>query len=281
MNSTLSRIIGIILILAAIAGLVLSVFGVLATWSLKPQVTESLLSGVELATNTLETTATGLDLARDSLTIAVSSITALQNTVEATAATFETTSPMLDSIISLSQEELPKSIAAAQGALDSAGKSAEIIDGVLRALTIFSKDLYNPDVPMHIALQQVSDSMDSLPSTFETMETSVSDAKSNLETIQLEINQIASDIDEVSNSLEDFDKVISQYQDLILDLQEKFGKLETNLPTFVSIGAVVITLFLLWMAVAQLGLFTQGLDLLKVKSAEPPSEDKVPPGSIS
>jgi methyl-accepting chemotaxis protein len=281
MNSTVSRITGIILILTAVAGLVLSTFGVIATWSLKPRVTESLISGVELATNTLETTGTGLDLARDSLKIAISTITALQSTVEATAATFETTTPMLDSIISLSQEDIPNSITAAQSALNSAGKSAEIIDGVLRALTIFSKDLYNPDVPMHIALQQVSESMDSLPGTFETMENSVTDAKSNLETIQTEISQIASDIEEVSSSLEEFDKVISQYQELVVDLQEKFGKLEENLPTYVNFGAVVITVFLLWMAVAQLGLFTQGLDLLRVNSADQTPEDKQPPGSIS
>lgn len=281
MNSTVSRITGIILILTAVAGLVLSTFGVIAIWSLKPRVTESLLSGVELATNTLETTGTGLDLARDSLKIAISTITTLQSTVEATAATFETTTPMLDSIISLSQEDLPNSITAAQSALDSAGKSAEVIDGVLRALTIFSRDLYNPDVPMHIALQQVSESMDSLPGTFETMETSVTDAKSNLETIQTEISQIASDIEEVSSSLEEFDKVISQYQELVVDLQEKFGKLKENLPTYVNLGTVVITVFLLWMAVAQLGLFTQGLDLLRVKSADQTPEDKHPPGSIS
>lgn len=279
MNKTLKRIIGITLILAAIGGLIFSVFGVIATWSLKPQVTETLMNGAELANSTLETTSQGLDLARASLTIAISSINALNKTVEATAAAFETTSPMLDSIISLAQEDLPISITGAQNALDSAGQSAEIIDSVLSALTIFNRNLYNPEVPMHVALQQVSESLDNLPETFATMETSMRNAKGNMETIQTEISQIATDIENITSSLEEFDKVISQYLDLVEDLQKKFSKLEDNLPTYVNIAAAVITIFLLWMVVAQLGLFTQGLDLLGIKTVEQTTSEAEPGGS--
>jgi hypothetical protein len=41
----------------------------------------------------------------------------------------------------------------------------------------------------------------------------------------------------------------------------------------------VITIFLLWMVVAQLGLFTQGLDLLGIKTVEQTTSEAEPGGS--
>lgn len=275
MNKTLSRIIGITLIVAAIGGFIFSVFGIYAVWAYKPRVTENLLNALELTSNTLEATAQGLELTRSSLEIATSSLNALQSTVETTAETFDLTSPMLDTIISLSEEDLPNSIIAIQGALESAQASAELIDNVLSALTIFNRSLYNPETPLHVTLQQVSDSLDNLPDAFSVMVTSLDDAKDNLQTIQDEINQIASDIQEINTSLQEFDAVVNQYQELVEDLQVKIANLETNLPTYLTIAAVILTIFLLWMVVVQFGLVTQGMDLLQIKSSQPIEEETV------
>lgn len=273
MKKTLNKIIGILLIIGAIGGFLFTTGMLISTWSIKPQVEESFLSGIELANDTLDATAQGLVLTKNALATAVSSISSVQKTVEATADTFDATTPMFDNLIQLSNDEFPKSISAAQSALDSAQQSAEIIDGVLSALTVFNRNLYNPDVPMHIALQQVSESMDSLPETFSTMETSLSDTKSNLDTIQSEIDNITSDIDSVKTSLAEFELVISQYQTLVANLQRKFTSLEDNIGVYLNFLAGAITVFLLWLLIVQLGLFMQGLGILQRNENQSGSAD--------
>lgn len=267
MNKVLSRIVGVTLIIAAIGGMLFSVFGIYITWRYKPQVTESLQYDIELASDTLDATLQGLQLTRSSLEIANSSLSALQNTIEATASAFESTTPMLDTIISLTQSDLPNSITAVQGALESAKSSAQIIDSVLSVLTIFNRNLYNPSVPLHESLQQISDSLDNIPQAFATMETSLSDAKENLETIQAEIDRIASDINDINTSLDEYDEVVAKYVVLVEDLQGRINRLENNLPTYTNTLAVMITIFFIWMFVAQLGLLTQGLDLWRKKTS--------------
>ena len=60
MSKVLQRIIGLILILTAIAGLAFSLFGITSIWRAKPAMTEVLTDSVKLASDTLEATATGL-----------------------------------------------------------------------------------------------------------------------------------------------------------------------------------------------------------------------------
>jgi chromosome segregation ATPase len=268
MNKTLQRIIGIILIITAIGGWLFSIFGVISIWRIKPQLTESLTNSLALTSDTLDATSRGLDLARDSFDIAVSSLNALQNTLDATATAFEASSPMFDTLITISNDNLPKSIEAIQNAMEGAKASAEVIDGVLRVLTIFNSSLYNPEVPMQDSLQEISDSLDSLPEAFTTMEDSLSTTQESMEEIKSEIESVSSDLDDIQTSIKEFDTVLVQYQELVKDLQGKIDSLQSNLDKYLTSIAILLTLFFIWMIAAQLGLFTQGLERLKTDVAE-------------
>jgi hypothetical protein len=114
----------------------------------------------------METTVQALEVAQASLKSSIESVTSVENTLNATATTIETSGPMLDTLAGLMKDDLPTTISSTQTSLISAQESARIIDTVLRALTripFVSNDLYNPPVPLHIALGQVSTSLMGCP----------------------------------------------------------------------------------------------------------------------
>jgi hypothetical protein len=76
---------------------------------------------------------------------------------------------------------------------------------------------------------------------------------------------MADSIAEIESSVSEFSDVLDQYLDLLDDLVLQLENLEMNFPTYWNWLATGITIFLVWMAIAQLGLLTQGLELLRRK----------------
>jgi hypothetical protein len=58
--------------------------------------------------------------------------------------------------------------------------------------------------------------------------------------------------------------VIAQYQETVDSIQEHLARLEGDIPAWFNGIVWGATVFLVWMALTQIGLFTQGLDLLRI-----------------
>jgi methyl-accepting chemotaxis protein len=266
MNRPLNRIIGIVLIITAIFGFVFSAVGLVAVWRFKPSLTASLLESLEIAKSSLNTTAEGLAVAEESLNASIGSVTALQDTVEATATTLKDTTPMIATLQDLTSKDLPQALDSAQTSLQAAQESAKIIDSVLSALTsipFVSPNLYNPPVPLHEALSQVSDSLVDLPDALSTIEESLNDTSANLEEMQADIELIAADIRGIQDSMQDAKTVIQDYQDLVDDLTVRAGRMEQRIPRWMNTSAIIATFLLVWAGIAQIGLLYQGIWLLR------------------
>ena len=105
------------------------------------------------------------------------------------------------------------------------------------------------------------------------MESSLSESKESLDIIMEDLSIMADNIGEIESSVTDFSSVIDQYLDLIDALVLQLDNLETNFPTYWNFLATGITIFLVWMAIAQLGLLTQGLELVRRKEETEPGSD--------
>jgi ABC-type transporter Mla subunit MlaD len=245
MKTAFYRISGVLLILAAIGGFIFSLFSMYAVWTYKEPVTEGITSGIELLSSTLETTAEGLVVSQKTLNTSVESIRLLQSTLKATADAIGSSGPMMDSIATMMTEDLPTTIGATQSSLEAVGKSTKIIDTVLRALTF-----------------------NDLPESLAEMESSLTETQGDLEVIQSDLAMMAENMSEVETSVEDFSAVFDQYLELIDELLYQLETLASNFPKYISWLAVGATIFLVWMAIAQLGLLTQGWELLHRKEEE-------------
>lgn len=258
------RIVGIILILAAIGGLIFSLFSLAGIWSLKPRALERAQLNLDTINQTLTATAQGLDLTEQSLDATSGAVVALQATIEGSANTIEATIPMIGALGDLTGGDLPDAIYSAQTSLESAQESAQIIDSVMSALAsvpLIRLD-YDPPVPLHEALGELSASMNNVPESLATMETSLSEAGDSLEVMQSDIESIAANLEGIITSLQDSREVVEQYQDIVAQTQSQIQNLEQVLPTYANWIAWALTLILVWIVVLQVGMLVQGIDLV-------------------
>jgi methyl-accepting chemotaxis protein len=280
MSVMLRRIIGLLLVVAAVGGLLFSLYGLVTVWRLRPIALKNATSSLDLVQASLVTTSQGLTVARQSLNSAMASISALESAITVTSKTFEDTVPLFTTLTDLTSNELPKTVESAQTSLLAAQESAKIIDSVLRALVsipFVNKDIYNPPVPLDQALGDVSKSMDGLPAALKTIGTSMEATSDNLEVMRADMDQMATDIRGINSSLEDAQGVVDAYQQLVDDLEGRMKDIRPKVPDWLDSLAWVVTLAFLWLGIAQIGLLLQGLQLLgfslALKPVEVESED--------
>lgn len=260
------RIIGVLLILAAIGGLIFSIVALSAIWNAQTAMTASLQNTLDLLGQTLSTTSQGLVITQQSLQNSVELIGNLQATVETTAEAIGSTNPMVDEIARLMKDDLPTTIRAVQTSLRTAQQSAAAIDTVLGALKgiplIGSSIGYNPEVSLADALGDVAESLESLPDSFLAMQDDLKNTQSNLQTFEADLTVMADSVGQIQSSVAQYDQVIGGYQASLDQVLAQIEALSANLPNIVRTVSIGLTAFLVWMAIAQLGLFTQGWELL-------------------
>ncbi len=265
MRTLLRRSIGFLLVIAALGGIIFSVYGLVTIWRLRPVALQNANSGLELIQASLDTTDQGLMVADLSLDSTIASISALEAAVETSSKTFAQILPIMDTLTDLTSDELPQTVISAQTSLIAAQESARIIDSVLRALVAIpfvSRDIYNPPVPLNVALGDVSKSLDALPASLRSIGKDMDTSSDNMAIIRADMDQIAVTISSINLSLEAAQGVINQYQLLVNDLQKRVENASPKVPGWINNLAWFTTLAFLWLGMAQFGLLLQGLQLM-------------------
>lgn len=264
MSAIFNRIVGLLLILASLLGLVFSIGGIYALQQIKPNLTSGLIEGVKLIGATMETTGQGLEVTQKSLKSSVDSISALQTTVETTAKTLGSTQPVFEDIKGLMEEDLPDAIRATQQSLTTAQDSAAVIDSVL--ITLSNVPLigipYNPAVSLPAALGDVAKSLEGLPDKFMAMKSNLETTGNNLEVVQADLETVAATVGQIQESVAQYDTVLSGYQVSVKQVKQQLDALIKSMPNIVNTLVLALTVFLVWMGIANLGLLTQGWELM-------------------
>jgi ABC-type transporter Mla subunit MlaD len=264
--SIVRRVIGVLLILAAILGLVVSIGAMYVIWNAQGNITTSLQTTIDLLGQTLETTAQGLVVTQGALQSSVDLIGNLQATVETTAKAIGSTNPLIDEIGGLMGEDLPNTIRATQISLETAQQSAATIDTLLRAMSgiplIGPSIGYNPEVPLSEALGQVAQNLEDLPDAFMGMQENLKNTQDNMQIFESDLTVMAESVGQIQSSVAQYNQVIGGYQASLDQILAQLETLSANLPNIVRMVSIGLTAFLVWMAIAQLGLITQGWELI-------------------
>lgn len=271
MKILLSRLTGILLVLAAIAGLLIAITSLISIWQFRPAIITTLQSNLDLLDDTLVTTSEGLLITQESLIGAKASLQAMQSTLQTTSKTMQSTEPLISSLSDLAAQDLPAVVRDAQVSLDTAAESAQVIDTVLRALSFLPGINYNPNTPLATSLDNLSTNMDNLPETFIVMETNLEDTSNNLKTIQVDLLLMIDALRQIETSLADSETVITNYLDSVTQVQNKIETLSTSTPRLINTISLGGSIFMIWLAVAQLSLLTQGWQLLSTPEKQPPT----------
>ena len=265
MKPRFSRITGLALILAAFLGLLFSLAGLIFLGNISTRVTSSLTDSLDSLSQALTITQNGLDVADTALAEADTALISMNGTLDGVNQSLRGMKPTLDALRTLLGTELPDTIEATQDSLASAQTSAMNIDSVLTSLSripFLGSLVYNPEVPLNETLGGISDSLDPIPASLRSAKLGLDTAKTNLETMNTDLDEVAKSTDAISASTADAKRVIGEYKTLITGIQTRVDKIQTNLPGQLRLATLAVAVFFIWLALAQIGLYTQGMDIL-------------------
>jgi methyl-accepting chemotaxis protein len=276
MSSFIKILIGTLLIVASVIGLIFSVAGLIGIWQIQPKIEESMSQTLDLLSDSLGATYQGLVVTQGSLEQSITSVKTLAETVSAIGVTINTTSPLLDSVATLIGEELPATVETTQQSLRSAQQGAAVMDGVLSVITaipLISNERYNPDKSLSDSLGEVADDIDGLPAKFQDMSTKLATTSESLVDVEAGMTTMASDIEAIATSLEGFDEVLDQYKVTVNTVKKQIDTITDGSEQIVTVLVWAVTIFLAWMAIAQIGLLTQGIEWV-MRGRKKPNEFK-------
>lgn len=274
----LRKILGIIVMLAGILGLLLSLAGLGATWYYRPSMESAFNNILTTLSSSLDLSQEGLRVTEDALTAAVGSIDALQQTVKATAASLGSTQPVLEGITGFMGDQLPATLDAARSSLNAAQQGAQVVDNAIQSLNTFQSVIsaipiisaFMPappqttteeGTPLSEALGDVSESLAGLPDLSAELSVDLEAAAGSLTDVEDALNLMAENIGGITESLEGYLSMVQRSQASMKGLQSQLDLWQTNLPTLVNAIALIASLFLVWLLIAQIVIFTQGLEL--------------------
>ncbi len=73
---------------------------------------------------------------------------------------------------------------------------------------------------------------------------------------------LGANLHEISGSVEEAQGVIQSYQDQVTELENDLKSFQAQFPTWLTAAKWGLSLFFLWLGIAQVGLFLQGTALL-------------------
>jgi hypothetical protein len=260
----LAQVAGITLVVAGIVGVVLCVAGFVGLLRLRPRVQDLILAQVDLVDRALVAGAEGLSVAQSTLDQTGGAIESLQSTLAGMERTIGDTAAPVDAVVGLLGEQLPQMLRSTQDTLSTASSSAKVVDdvlgGIIRVLPIEIEG-YQPDASLHEGLEGVADSLDDITGSIGTMQEGLASASGSLEGLGQEISAMGGQVGQIGTSLAGAQSVLGEYQDLVAELQARTAKLRKNLPAYLWGAVVGLSLILLWVAVLQIAVITQGWEL--------------------
>jgi methyl-accepting chemotaxis protein len=260
-----SRVVGKILIGAAIFGWLLSLAGMIVLWSFKPVVTKTTDTLLSSGLDVLTATSSLLVVADDSLNAASDNLTLVSDIIYQVAETLDKTTPIVESVSDLVGNNLTKAISDMQNALTTLQSTAKIVDstlGFLSKIPFVSSEPYEPDVPLEGSVSKMSEGMKDLPDQLTTIQTDMQTASESMIGLPATINNLAVELDKINTNIDSALKVINQYKTIVDTLIVQITWLQKALPVIMVVIWIFFSLIFVWMASAQLGLFTQGLERL-------------------
>jgi hypothetical protein len=265
----LTRAIGMTLLGAAVLGLLLSLAGLVVVFTVGRQAEAAFMRELDVLDEALAATSDGLAVSNVTLDDTAATIRSLSQTFVSVSVTITETSPIISTMADLAGQDLPQTVNATRQALDSAQETAQVADGVLGSLSIFGLR-YNPEVPLSTAIGEVSTSLEGLPTALGEVSRGLKRANDNLITVAGDLRMVTVGLNAIALSVTELTTVVARYEEVIASLQAEVAQVRAASPGWFFAGRLGLSLLMLWLAVAQLALFSRGWELLQAPRAEEP-----------
>jgi hypothetical protein len=113
-----------------------------------------------------------------------------------------------------------------------------------------------------------------LPDSLADIETGLTTTSRNTSVIAADLLVMVERVEILDENLQQTRLVLDDYQEIVGELQERTTNLQKNVSSWIDQAAVLTSAMLVWLAVTQLGLMSQGIFLmtgLNVPDKNPPT----------
>jgi len=265
MGRWLTRIIGVLLIIAGLLGLVFAGVGLYVLVQVEKSVVSTALDQVAIVDQALVATVDGLNVAETSLTEAVDTVRALEVTVSGVGDTITSSVPVIESMSALLGDQLPAIIGSTQKTLQSVADSTRAVDQMLSLLSgipFLGVGSYAPEISLSEGFGEVAISLEGIPESLQTTKAQLLTANENLAGLQDGFDTMATNIGGIATSVGDAQAVLTQYKGVIAQLQSSVDWISSALPIWVFYLRLGLSALLIWLGIAQFALITQGWELI-------------------
>lgn len=262
------KLTGITLVILAILGLLFSISGIIATWIVRKPTQDSLSEVLASLEDALANSQEGFTLMDEAIDGLLADFEVFEGSFTSLDTTLGGVSDSLGTSADLIGDDLKQTVLGTQTALGSAAITAELIDKALSFLSrvpLLGVD-YDPEVPLHISLEQVADNLETFPTTLEQIESGLNTTTDGLESLQSDLSGLSDQIQDIESDLESAQVILKKFNDSIEIVETRLAKFNDNLPTYSTLLSFLITGGLFWLGLAQISVLTQGLLFLKGES---------------
>ncbi|MCJ7622577.1 MAG: septation ring formation regulator EzrA [Anaerolineaceae bacterium] len=265
MRKGIYSISGWVLMIGGVAGIVMSIFGLTIFRKNGSQISEQLLTTVDLLGQTFSTTESGLEIINTTLEKSEEKLAQLETTFHGVADAVGDTRITLLNIGDLIGDDLTLVIRETQASLSAVQTSAVLVDDTLKIISAipFIGAKYAPTRPLSESVEQINTSLEELPVSFTEIQTNLDSTSTDLSDVELDIEEFSGSLSEINDSLNEAQGVIEEYKDILRDMQNHLAKLHTDIPKWFKKINIGVSLFIAWMTITSFGLFSVGLMMYK------------------
>ena len=281
MGAGLKRTLSITTVCLSSLGVLFSVFILIQVWRFQQPLDNQLQTQLDQFSGTLHTTDDALVIIDNLVKNVYTSTIYLDDTTTALSQTLANTNQFIDSASVFIGDNLISTITNTQAALNSAQASAKVIDNILTTLSripLIGVD-YNPELPLNVALGDVSSSLDPLPEVLINFQMSLKTTYSDLNGFVGQINALDQNITSIIQAMEQAKVTISDYHTQLSSLITLVDDAKENLHTWLNRMTWILTAIILWLFITQLTILFQGLVFLAPSSSERGNEIEKQPTS--
>ena len=246
---------GTLIILGALL-LVLSLAGIVAVWVYNEPLTREAVRRLKEIDAEIIQAQTALQSSAKELERALRIVDATQTALQKLALQSNSAGNILDNIQSTLDDKVLPELKTTRGRIGAARSALESLQSVLAGVSRFipNVDLSIPDK----IVKDLIDSTDSLDDEIASMEILVQQASTFVSDSSY---LLGGDLGDTRNSLQGLLTYVKDYEKKVTDAHEQVADLIENTPTWIDRTSVGLTIFLLWFALSQFGLFLHGLNI--------------------
>jgi len=258
MHTFLKRLGGVLIMVFAALVLLSSVGGVFGIWVFKGKadrrstaVFAPLESGLDTADQALEKVNTRVSNAKDRVSNAQELVGQLDQQPVANGAVLSAISETVGMRLQPAIDQLQASISNARGLVDGVNNSVAAIN-----------DLFGVNLPT------LTNELQTLDARTSTLRERVQEVRTDLAamiqgTLQIPAARMTSRLANLASDLQNIQAIVSKYLENVRQIKARLSSLKSNISTAITIGFVVGTIFLVWIAISQVAMLVYGWSLLK------------------